>query len=85
MHAQPISRLQNTMTAFQKKYTESTGSCNRPTLHAPDNLVDPCLYLITTNNRQKYKFPVTFEVHDDRAKRCQLIIEVSYLRLNRHV
>jgi hypothetical protein len=79
MEAQPIKRLQDRMAALQKKYADQQGACTPNTFHLPEikPVPDPSLYLTMLDSHKKYRFPVVLDVHDDRVKKCQLIIEVS--------
>jgi hypothetical protein len=80
LHAQPLSRLLNRMEILQKKYSRSSPICIEKLQWQPDHqqLPDTSIYLKLPHDHKKYKFPVALEIHDNAAKRCQLIIEVSY-------
>ena len=78
--AQPLNRLQSRIGSLQKKYAYNQLTCTEKAQNQPDDQRNPdaSIFLKLPNDDRKYRFPVALDIHDNAAKRCQLIIEVSY-------
>ncbi|KAG2189057.1 hypothetical protein INT44_004199 [Umbelopsis vinacea] len=78
--AQPLDRLQSRMWSLQKKHAcHQLTCCEKQAQAQPDDQIKPdaSIFLKLPHDYRKYRFPVALEIHDNAAKRCQLIIEAK--------